>query len=208
MISQANAKFDLTTGSSWEGGVKGTRLDDRVDLTASVFRIQQDDILTRDENNPALTIQGGSQLVRGTELSASAAVTSELRIDGNFALLDAEFTKLLEAGGVSRAGNTPPDVPERTANAWVTYRLRGLPLTISGGVRYRGRLFINNANSGEMKGFTLLDASGSWQLGRGELTLRGRNLTDVLYADRTGSGTSQVLLGPPRSVDLTWTTRF
>jgi iron complex outermembrane receptor protein len=42
----------------------------------------------------------------------------------------------------------------------------------------------------------------------GDITLRGRNLTDTLYADWTGASANQVQLGPPRAVDLSYQIRF
>jgi iron complex outermembrane receptor protein len=102
----------------------------------------------------------------------------------------------------------PPSVPERTAGIWAAYRTAGTPVTVSGGLRHQGRFFTNNANSMEVAGFTLLDAQGSWRVRSGEITLRGRNLTDTLYADWTGASANQVQLGAPRTVDLTYHVRF
>lgn len=208
LISQANAAFRLTTGRSWEGGVKSTLAGGRVDATASLFTITQDDIVTRDPENVNLSVQGGTQASTGVELSVAADVTRGLRVDASAAFLDARFESLLEAGGISRAGNVPPTVPERTARLWASYRIRDTPLTIAGGVRHQGRLFANNANSTEIAGFTLLDAQATWRIGSGEITVRGRNLTDTLYADWIGASPNQVLLGAPRTVDVTWLVRF
>ncbi len=68
-ISAANSTFDLSTGESFEAGIKSTLFEDRLQLTASAFHIRQDDILTRDPTNPAITIQGGSQISEGVEAS-------------------------------------------------------------------------------------------------------------------------------------------
>jgi iron complex outermembrane receptor protein len=208
LISQGNAAFNLTNGWSWEGGVKSTFARGRVDTTASVFKIQQDDIVTRDPNNFNLSIQGGSQASTGVEISVSADAARGLRLNASTAIMDARFVTLLEAGGVDRAGKVPPNVPERTAGVWASYTLSNLPMTVVSGVRYQGRLFTNNANSTEIAGFTLLDAQVIWRMRTGDITLRGRNLTDTLYADWTGASASQIQLGAPRTVDLTYQVRF
>jgi iron complex outermembrane recepter protein len=208
LISQANAAFTLTTGTSWEGGVKSTLAGGRVDATASIFTITQDDIVTRDPNNFNVSIQGGTQASTGVELTVAANVTRNLRVDANASFLDARFETLLEAGGISRAGNVPPNVPERTSRLWASYRIGDTPMTLAGGLRFQGRFFTNNANSTEIAGFTLLDAQASWRISAGEITLRGRNLTDALYADWTGASANQVLLGAPRTVDLSYFVRF
>jgi iron complex outermembrane receptor protein len=208
LISQGNAAFNLTTGFSWEGGVKSTFAGGRIDATASVFKIQQDDIVTRDPNNFNVSVQGGSQASTGAEVSVSADVARGLRLNASTAIMDARFVTLLEAGGVDRAGNVPPNVPERTAGFWASYTLPGAPMTFVGGVRYQDRFFTNNANSTEVRGFTLVDAQVIWRMRSGDITLRGRNLTDTLYADWTGASANQVQLGPPRAIDLTYQVRF
>ncbi|NOT27636.1 MAG: TonB-dependent receptor [Acidobacteria bacterium] len=208
LISQGNAAFNLTNGWSWEGGVKSTLASGRLDATASVFKIQQDDIITRDPNNFNVSIQGGAQASTGVEFSVSADPLRGLRLNASAAVMDARFVTLLEAGGVNRAGNVPPNTPERTAGFWASYTLPNLPMTLVSGVRYQGRFFTNNANSTEVAGVTLLDAQAIWRLKSGDVTLRGRNLTDALYADWTGASANQVQLGAPRTVDLSYHVRF
>jgi iron complex outermembrane recepter protein len=208
LISQGNAAFNLTNGWSWEGGVKSTFAQGRVDATTSVFTIQQDDIVTRDPNNFNVSIQGGSQASTGVEFSVSADAARGLRLNANAAIMNARFVKLLEAGGVDRAGNVPPNVPERTAGFWLSYTLNNLPMTVVSGMRYQGRFFTSNANSTEVASFTLLDAQVIWRMRSGDITLRGRNLTDTLHADWTGASANQVQLGAPRTVDLTYHVRF
>jgi iron complex outermembrane receptor protein len=208
LISQSAAAFELTTGRSVEGGIKTTVANGRVDATASVFTIEQDDIITRDPSNFNITIQGGKQASTGVEFSASTEWVRGLRLHGTAAFMDARFEKLIEAGGLDRAGNVPTNVPERTASVWAGYQIRDTPITISGGIRYQGRIFINNANSTEVAGFTLLDAQVGWRIRTGEITLRGRNLTDTLYADWTGASVNQVMLGAPRTVEVSYHVRF
>jgi iron complex outermembrane receptor protein len=208
LISQANAAFDLTTGVSWEGGLKSTHAGGKLNLTGSVFWIEQDDILTRDPNNFNVTVQGGTQASTGVEVSASWFVTPQLRLDANGAMMDARFVTLLEAGGVDRSGMVPPNVPEQTANLWATYRFDDLPLTVAGGIRHQGRFFTSNANSTEVSGWTTLDALVSWRVKAGDITLRGRNLTDAVVGEWTGASASQVILGAPRSAELAFVTRF
>jgi len=208
LMSQGNAAFNLTHGWSWEGGIKTTLVGGRLDATASVFKIQQDDIVTRDPNNFNISVQGGAQASTGFEFSVSADAARGLRLSGSAAIMNARFVRLLEAGGVDRAGMVPPNVPEHTAGFWASYTLGAIPLTVVGGVRHQGRFFTNNANSIEVGAFTLLDAQVIWRMRSGDITLRGRNLTDALYADWTGASASQVQLGAPRTMDLTYHVRF
>lgn len=208
LISLANSRFELTTGRSVEGGIKTSLWDDRFDLTVAGYWISQDDIITRDPNNSSISIQGGSQSSRGIELSTSAAVTQRFRLDASFALLDAKFDELIEAGGANRAGNIPPAVPEQVASLFGIYRFEGLPITLSAGARHMGRWYTDNANTVRVRASTVFDASIGYRLPFGDITLRGRNLTDELYANWFGGSARQLTLGAPRGVDLSFTARF
>ena len=113
IISLTNAQFDLTTGRSWEFGVKSTLAGGAVEVTGSVFDVTQDDILTRDPVNPNITVQGGRQSSRGVEATVSVMPLPALRIEANATFMRAQFDELIEAGGANRSGNVPPNVPER-----------------------------------------------------------------------------------------------
>jgi iron complex outermembrane receptor protein len=207
-LNAASAKFDLSAGEALEAGIKTSFWDGRIDLTAAAYRIAQDDILTRDPTNPALTIQGGRQSSQGVEVSLSAALTDQLRIDAGGALLESRFDTLIEAGGVDRAGNRPPNVPEQMFDVSAYYSLETLPVTFGATVRHDGDFYTSNANTYRVAACTTLDAQVSWRAPFGTLTLRGRNLFDALYADWSGYGATQVYLGAPRSFDVTLTRSF
>nr|WP_294814866.1 TonB-dependent receptor [uncultured Sphingomonas sp.] len=207
-LSAANAAFKLTTGYSYEGGVKTSLTGSGVELTASAFYIRQDDILTRDPTNPAVVFQGGAQRSRGAELSLNLPVTPELNVTVSGTLLDARYLQLIEAGGVSRAGNRPQNVPERLADLVVTYSPKALPVTLVGSVRSNGDFYTETANVTKVNAFTTFDAAVSWNAPFGTLTLRGRNLTDAFYADWSGYASGLVFIGAPRSVELSFSKHF
>ncbi|MFA7602954.1 MAG: TonB-dependent receptor [Novosphingobium sp.] len=208
LISAANAKFDLTTGRSVEGGIKASLYDGRLDLTAAGYWIQRDGIVTRDPENSSIAVQGGSQSSRGIELSASATITKRFRLDVSLAVLDARFDTLIDAGGANRAGNIPPVVPERVASVFGIYRIEGAPITLSGGARYASHFFTDSANSIRVRGATVLDAAISYRLPFGDITLRGRNLTDRFHANWSGGAARQITLSAPRSVEIGFSARF
>lgn len=207
-LSAANARFELTKGESYEAGVKSTFAHDRLELTASAFHIEQDDILTRDPANPAIVLQGGRLASKGVELSLNWKPTDALSVTASGTLLDAEYKELIEAGGANRAGNRPQNVPERLADLVVSYSPATLPITLTGSVRHNGGFFTENANVVKVNAFTTLDASIAWNASIGTLTLRGRNLTNSFYADWSGYASGLVFVGAPRGVELAFTRRF
>ena len=200
-MTLANSKFKLTDARQVEAGIKQMLAGGRAEWTAALYRIKKDDIITRNPNNPALSVQGGSQTSQGAEVSASVSLAPGWRVDANVAYTDAEFDQLLEAGNISRAGNRPADVPKISSNLWLTHRAGDW--RTGAGLRHVGERFISNANTQTLPAYTTLDASIGWSLRRNvQLQLNLRNLTDKLYAI-TSYGSSQYLLGDERHAELT-----
>jgi len=196
-----NGAFKLTSAQQSELGIKHVLPEAKGELTFAIYHIVKDDIITRDASNPTLSVQGGKQSSRGVELSATLFPVNHWRTDLNMALVDARYDALLEAGGVSRAGNTPTNVPEKIANAWVYYQQASWEAGI--GARMVGKRYANNANTSTMQGYTVYDASVAWRVNP-KTTLRGnlRNLTDKLYAP-VSYNAQQFILGESRRVELT-----
>jgi len=201
-----NSDFTLTKGRQVETGIKQSLGNGRGEWTAALFRIDKDDIITRDPANPALSVQGGSQHSQGIELSAALTPWKNWRVEGNYAVLRARYDELREAGGVDRAGKRPTDVPEQVANLWL-HRLIG-PVQASLGGRYVGKRYADNANSVTLPGYAVADAALAWKYDR-QTTLRllGRNLTDKVYAT-TSYGSQQFVLGQGRSIELVAELKF
>lgn len=199
-LRPSNRTFKLTSAQQAEIGIKHILENHQGEFTLAIYDITKDDILTRDPNNPALRVQGGQQSSTGIEFSASLQPFEHWRTDFNLAVLDAKFDKLLEAGGVSRAGNTPTDVPERVANAWLYYQQPTWQAGI--GARLVGARYADNANTSKMPGYTVYDANIAWQA-HPKLTLRAslRNLGDKVYAP-VSYDTQQFLIGESRRAEI------
>ncbi|MBC7780629.1 MAG: TonB-dependent receptor [Proteobacteria bacterium] len=202
LLSAANSVFPLSRGKQYEVGFKQSFDESRFEWTAALYQIELTDVLSRDQNNAAVTVNNGQQSSRGVELSAAWRATRQLTLSGNLAALEAKFDTLVEAGGVSRVGNVPPNVPERVANLFAGYRLKELPLEFFLSVNRTGHMFTDNANQIRINGFTTADVAASYRLKPALLTFRIRNITDELYATFIGRATSQVLLAPRRTFEL------
>ncbi|MBW8810387.1 MAG: TonB-dependent receptor, partial [Lysobacter sp.] len=206
LLAPANGAFTLSKGRTAEVGVKSSFWRDRISTTLSGYWIRQTDIITRDPNNSNISIQGGTLSSRGIEASISATLTRQLHLDANYAVVNARFDQLIEAGGLNRKGNSPTNVPAQVLNVYASYQVPMLPIKLTGGMRDSAHIFGDNANSVRIKGYTVFDASISYRMKVGDLTLRGRNLGDKLYAE--WGGANSVYLAAPRTVDLTFRTRF
>ncbi|MGU3493057.1 TonB-dependent receptor [Xanthobacteraceae bacterium A53D] len=203
-----SAKFELSTGTSIEAGVKSTFWNNRAVASASVFQIEQDNILTPSAVNPALTVQGGSQRSRGVEAELAVAVTDQLKLTSNVSYTKSEYTNLLDSSGMSLAGNRPINVPEWTYFLMADYKVPTLPMTVSASLQYVSSFYTNTANTIEVSGRTVVDAWISYDVGPGTLRLRGRNLTDAFYGEWSGYNPQHIYIGAPRSVELSYSAKF
>lgn len=200
LLSAGNSVFPQSKGRQLEVGFKQSLAS--VEWTAAAYHITLDNVLSRDPNNANVTINNGQQSSRGVELAAAWRATKQLTLSGNVAALDARFDTLTEAGGVSRMGNTPPNVPERIVNLFANYQFKDVPLSLFLSVNRTGKMYTDNANQIRINGYTTADAAASWRVKPVLLTFRVRNLTDKLYASYTGRATSQVLIAPQRTFEL------
>ncbi|MBK0010776.1 TonB-dependent receptor [Stenotrophomonas sp. S41] len=199
------SQLDLSTGQQAEMGWKQLFDQGKGEFTLAAYWIRKKKLLSRDALNPDLYQQVGAQSSRGIEASFSYTPTSALRVDINGAVLDAHFDEFREVAAgqvVSRAGLTPPGVPERMANAWVTWSF--WPRWEAGlGVRYVGPRQVDNANASRVGSFTVADASLRWAVRAGTtLSLHAYNLTDRVYAQTLYNSNNQWILGRPRSIEV------
>jgi len=197
--------FDLSTGAQVEVGTKVAFPGNRGTLTAAVFRIVRKNLAIADPLNPGVTIPVGQQSSRGVELAAAVTPVSRVRVDANYAFVDATFDDLFEnAGGVavSRAGNTPTNTPAHVANAWFTVSpVARVDVSVDG--RWVSSRFGNTANTIGNAGYALYGLSGTWRVTpQVAMTGRVRNLADKIYAAWV-TGTPMFFLGAPRSGDVT-----
>ncbi len=206
-LNLANRDFKLTTARQVEVGLKQQL--GLGEWTAAAYRIEKNDIITRDPNNSQLAVQGGKQHSQGLELSAVLRLSPHWRLDGNYALVDARFDELIETGGANRAGNRPANVARQTANLWAHYTTaspRGR-WQASLGARAVGQRYADHANTASTPGYNVWDAALSWQpKPHTTYRLTVRNLTDKLYsysAVASPHGASQAYPGEGRRLDVT-----
>ncbi len=208
LLSASSTSFPLSRGRQFEVGLKQTLFDHRLDWTAAVYKIGLDNVLSRDENNANVTVNNGRQSSHGVEVAVAWKATPALTLSGNVAALRAQFDNLIEAGGISRAGNTPPNVPGRVANLFAGYSIPGLPSELYVGVNHTSSMYTDNANQIRINGHTTADAAINYFVRPVLLTFRVRNLTDKLYATYGGRATTQVLIAPLRTFEFTAQLRF
>ena len=205
--------FDPTVGRQVEAGVKQLLADRHIEWTVAGYYIRKTKLLAPVPGQPGVSQQIGAQSSRGVEATAAIMLASGVRLDANLAVLDARFDDFAEnVDGVlvSRVGNTPPSVPERSANLWLTW---DAPQSwqFRAGMRSVGRRYWDNANSFQAPAYTVLDAGARKKLtDKAAVDLFLFNLTNALYATDFYSNdfAPQWMLGVPRSAELALTLHF
>lgn len=210
-LSASQDEFSLQKGIQYEVGGKATLWNGRVDLTVALFDIEKQDLLTSEVvNGVRINSQIGAQVSQGLEVALSIALGDGWHVDANYARTwTAEFEDFYEnlgSGVISRAGNTPPNVPKTVAGLFVVKDLGSWQFTT--GVRHVGERPANNNNGIWLDSYTTIDASVGYRWDAVMLTLRGRNLTDEEYAEWASGGGLMQRLAEPRSAELGLAYRF
>ncbi|HEX6000083.1 MAG TPA: TonB-dependent receptor [Hyphomicrobiaceae bacterium] len=180
----------------WEVGTKMSLLGGRLGLTAALFRVDKDNSLQENPNDPGQFIPSNEkQRVQGVELGLTGKITNEWTVQAAYAFLDSEIVdpSTVSRGGVpadnaANKGNRVAFVPEHAFSIWTTYdiakmmNVRGA-LLLGGGVTYTGENFVNSANTAIIPANFSLDGLVSYEVDGWRYALNGYNLTDELNYD-------------------------
>jgi iron complex outermembrane recepter protein len=215
--SQTGDAFKPTTGNSIEAGVRYQPESGRGMLTAAVFEIRQNNVLTQDPNDSNNTIQTGQVRSRGLELEGRWDLSRQLSMLATYTLLDAKVTRSTTLG---QLGTRPQDAwgttsPRNSGSLWTTYRftpevLRGV--SVGGGLRYVGSTLDygastsdpdnNYATSVKTPSYTVYDMMLGYELDtHWRFQLKVNNLLDKLYVANPCGATQlgTCYYGPTRS---------
>ena len=205
----STAPFKPTTGDGKEIGVKFMPNGTNLMLTAALFEINQNDILTSGPDFIS-SLQTDSARSRGFEFEARGNVTRELEVIAGYTRLDTKVTKSTALPANNNVGKHLQAAPEDQASLWVKYtwydgQLAGLGL--GGGVRYVGRSWGDGKNTFVIPSYTLFDAVISYDLAYARPDLKGwkaqinaTNLTNEYYVASCLTGLAYCGLGNARTV--------
>ncbi len=203
-LNLSHDDFSLQKGRQLEAGVKASLWSGRADLTVALFDIEKNDLLTSTFiEGERFNSQIGAQVSQGAEWELGVSLGGGWRVSTNLARTwkaeYEEFNENLAAGVISRAGNTPSNVPKTVASLFVS---RDWGAWSANTVVYHVSERQANSNNGiQLPSYTKLDASVTRRWRSVSLTLRGRNLTDELYAVGSGGGGLMWRLDDPRSAE-------
>lgn len=153
--------FEPMTGKQYEVGVKYQPNETSL-LTASVFEIKQQNILTGDLEYQEYQIQEGELTSRGIELEGKSSFNN-VDLMASLSYLDVFYTK----SNWGNQGNRSEAQAPWAASVWTDYHFTGNALagvTLGGGARYTGKNYGDSANTFKTPSFVIYDASVSYDL--------------------------------------------
>ncbi|WP_241502427.1 TonB-dependent siderophore receptor [Pseudomonas guariconensis] len=206
-----------TEGTQWETGIKYQPPGTDNLFTASVFRIEQENLASKQPNEEFYRAVGEVRS-QGLELEAHVQVTDRFKLIGGYTYTDIEYTKSMPSlvtPGLDNKGRSPTQAPEQMYSLWADYNFLQGPLDglrLSGGVRYVGYSWVDAENSMKVPSYTLFDASVGYDLGKVglkgmDVRLNANNLTNESYVASCAS-LNYCYMGEERNVSATVSYQF
>lgn len=186
-IGQAYMDLKPEEARTYELGTKWDFLDERLNLTAAVFRTEKQN--TRIQLDAGIYTNGGESKVDGIELTATGKITDKWDITAGYSYLDSEMTNpgpsCTRAGVCTfpnpAKGKQLPNVPKNSATLWTTYQV--LPqLTVGAGALAMDKVYGDAANTKFVPGYVRYDAMARYNVNKNvDLQLNLNNLSDKRY---------------------------
>ena len=173
-----------------ELGTKWDVLNDKLNLTAAIFRTEKTN--TRATGDDGKTSNIGETRVDGIELGVTGNITDKWAVSAGYTYLDSE---MIDGGFVNTAatgqpavyapnpsnGNQVQNVAKNSATLWTTYQV--LPqLTLGAGAIAMDKVYGNATNTKYVPGYVRYDAMARYNVNKNvDLQLNVNNLSDERY---------------------------
>ncbi|RAO77944.1 TonB-dependent siderophore receptor [Dyella jiangningensis] len=182
-IAVTNADLKPESSRNLELGTKWDVLDQRLSLTAAIFRSEKTNARVATGGRGSAQINAGDQRVDGIELGFSGAITERWSVYGGYTYLDSELVKV-GPGEQANKGNEFPNTPKNSFTLWTTVAITS-KWSVGGGAYYQDKVYGDTANRKWVPSYTRFDAMASYQVNpRLTLQLNVQNLTNKYYFDK------------------------
>jgi catecholate siderophore receptor len=204
-----NPVFDPQEARTAELGTKWELLDQRLLLTAALYRTEVDNEIVRDPVDQ-LYYQTGEKRVQGIEIGVVGKLGDAWSVSAGFTTLDAKVTEGTPVAQDGSSGLTY--TPDKAFTAWTTY-VTPWKLTLGGGARYSGEM--KRGTDGAVgtpthtEDYWVFDAVASYPVNEHlDLRLNAYNLFDEDYVAAINKSGYRYTPGLERSFLLTANVRF
>jgi len=172
--------FKPTTGTQYEAGIKYQPKDMNLRMTAAIYDLRQQNVLTADPDHPGRSIQTGEIASRGFEFEAVASLTSNFNLTAAYTYNDTKVTK----SNTANLGKRPVTRPPHLVALWGDYTIREGALNGLGfgaGVRYVAASAGDTLNTFDAPAYTLVDAMIRYEIDNWRFSVNATNLFDKQY---------------------------
>ncbi|WP_372738887.1 TonB-dependent receptor [Neptunomonas sp.] len=203
---------DPEQSTNLEIGTKWNIMDEKLLLTAALFRTTKDDVIEGDNDSYASngSLNTGKNRVQGIELGLSGNITPKLSAQFGVAIMDSET---LESYDDANVGLPKANFADNSANLQLRYQATP-KLAVGGVVTYSSEIYGGQPDAGasdtiELPDYTVYDLFAAYQV-NDQLSLRAniQNLTDEDYYTAVYRSGGIVYVGDARSANLSLSYKF
>ncbi|WP_243245937.1 TonB-dependent siderophore receptor [Pseudomonas maioricensis] len=199
--STSGGVIEPLEGKSTEVGVKGRLLEERLTVTAAVFKTDQQNVaeLTGQIVGGQYVYRGADFKSRGVELEASGEALPGLELAAGYT-----FVRIEDADG----DEARKYIPDHVLRGSLTYRLPGMPQARVGTrIQWQSGTEVDTNRRVEQEAYALVDLMGSYDFDEHWSTsLNLNNVTDQKYLLSLYQSAGSTNYGAPRNLtaSVTW----
>ena len=192
-----NANLEPEKTRAFELGTKWDLMDERLSVTAALFRTEKTNARVTDPlTNTVDTV--GENRAQGLELGVNGQIDDRWAISAGYTYTDA---KIVDGGTINTGtaaapvwvdglydGNQMHYIAKHSLAVWTTYEVNE-QWTVGGGATYTGKRFMNAANTSELPAQWRVDAMATYQINdQASLQVNINNLFDEKLYDASHVG--------------------
>ena len=206
--------MDPQRAINMELGTKWELFDRRLALNLALYRTENNNNLVAEDETTGEYVQYGKTRVQGIEFSTVGNLTNHWQVQGGIAYSKNEIIEGTESGNNASGAGTRW-APPLTATLWSTYHLG--KLTLGGGGQYvdaQKRVVdptedISDDSLPILPSYIVFNTMASYALNDGlNLQLNINNALDKEYIQKLNNSGRRVVLGAPRTAQLTASFKF
>jgi len=204
--NQNNPNVKPQRSTNVEAGTKWDLAGGRAAITAALFHtVNANVIYTVDATaTPPIFNQDDGQRINGATVGVTGHPLRAWQIFANITYLDSH----LETQSAANDGKRLTLTPTFSGSVWTTYQI-SQRLSLGGGVRSTGLVYVNAANTIISPGYRVVDGFAEYGVNR-HLTLRLNiyNASDALYIASVNNNGGRYNPGVPRSFQVTTVVKY
>lgn len=173
--------FDPEELLNYEIGIKTNLLDNRVQLNASLYYMDIQDMQVEESIDPLTSYvnNAAEATSKGAEIEITAKVTEQLTLTAGLSYNQTKFDSFSDSSG-NYTGNKNPFAPEYTVNLGAVYRHHNGFFVSANMVGY-GSMYLDKANENKREAYEIVNSKIGYEGNDFDIYLYADNLFDEKY---------------------------